>query len=431
MITLNTQQTKARELILEWFKNKNKQVFVLSGYAGTGKTTLINYIINELNLRDKIAFATPTGKAASVLIQKGSLASTIHHLIYTPVEKNTKVEINGKEVKIKKTEFIKKRTIGDYKLIVIDEISMVSNEILNDLLSYKIPLLVTGDPAQLPPVASDYNKLLETPDYTLTEIVRQAKDNMIIQMANKVRNNEKIYFGQNVNYDDQVIIYNKKLLTQYDINNLMLSVDQILCGRNSTREKLNKDYRYIKGFNSNYPIDGEKLICNLNNYEITFEDKYNIANGIQGSITNFKILDEDLKLAKIDFKPDFSDEAIKDILIDYNVFITGQYLYPKHQTIYLTYEGKYKPKLIITPEVKTSKNFKAKIREEKQNKLSSIGEFMANQFDYSYAISVHKAQGSEWDTILIFDESYLFGKDANKWLYTAITRGKKKVIIIR
>ena len=96
MITLNTQQTKARELILEWFKNKNKQVFVLSGYAGTGKTTLINYIINELNLGDKIAFATPTGKAASVLIQKGSLASTIHHLIYTPVEKNTKVEINGK-----------------------------------------------------------------------------------------------------------------------------------------------------------------------------------------------------------------------------------------------------------------------------------------------------------------------------------------------
>lgn len=429
-LVLNSQQSKAKDLIIQWFKNetKNKQTFVLSGYAGTGKTTLINFIIQELNLQNSVAFATPTGKAASVLIQKGSEASTIHHLIYTPVEKDVKTDNNGKTIKSKKIEFVKKKSIGNFKLIIIDEISMVNNKILNDLLSYKIPLLVSGDPGQLPPIESDTNTLLQNPDIILTEIVRQEENNAILKIANDARNNIPINYG---NYNDQVIVLNKKNLSQTDISKLMLSVDQVLCGRNSTRNKLNTVYRNALGKTSWIPEDGEKIICNLNNYEISFDDKYSLANGIQGYISNFKVLDNSKKLASISFKPEFSEETINDLLIDSNAFENNTFLYQKHQKVYLLSDGSYKIKLLNDYETRSKSNYKQLLIEDKKNKLNSLSEFMINQFEYGYVISVHKSQGSEWNTILIFDESYCFGENKNKWLYTAITRGKEKVIIIK
>ena len=430
-LVLNDQQLKAKELIVDWYKNKTseKQTFVLTGYAGTGKTTLINYIIeNELKIKDNVAFVTPTGKAASVLIQKGSEASTIHHLIYTPVEKEIKNEVDGKIIKTKKIEFIKRKSIGNYKLLIVDEISMVDNRILNDLLSYKIPLLVTGDPGQLPPIESGYNDLIKNPDFSLTEIVRQNSDNAILSIATKTRHNEKLMYG---NYNNQVIILDRKKLSEIDIKNLMLSVDQVLCGKNSTRITLNKLYRSALQKKSLVPDDKEKLICNLNNYEITFDDKYTLTNGIQGEIYNFSILDKDLHLAKIDFKPNFSDTVIKDILIDYNIFENNKYLYEKHQKAYLLVDGSYAIKLLNNMETRSKKNYKNLLVLERKNKLMSLSEFSINQFDYGYVISVHKSQGSEWNSVLIFDESNVFGVNKNKWLYTAITRGKEKVIIIK
>lgn len=148
-IKLNEQQEKAKDLIVDWFKNKTneKLIFVLAGYAGTGKTFLINHIIkNELNLEGKVAFIAPTGKAASVLIQRGSTnACTIHKLIYNRVEKESQTEINGKIIKTKRFEFVKKTSIPNYKLIVLDEVSMVDEKVMKDLISFGRPILCTGD----------------------------------------------------------------------------------------------------------------------------------------------------------------------------------------------------------------------------------------------------------------------------------------------
>ena len=429
-IILNNQQNEAKEKIINWFNNDKKQIFVLSGYAGTGKTTLINYIINELNIENQTAFVAPTGKAASALIRKGSNATTIHHLIYTPVEREYTKEVDGKIVTYKKIDFSKKYHIQNYKLIVVDEISMVNNNIFKDLLSYKIKILATGDGAQLPPVASELNYLLSTPDYCLTEIVRQAKDNPILYWANEVRNNHQLQFG---NFDNKMIILDKKFLSKEEELNLMKSVDQILCGKNETRKLLNEKYRKeILHIDSLYPQENEKLICNMNNYDIAFDEKFNLTNGIQGNISNFKILDKELKIASINFKPDFSNNIIKDILIDYNIFENNKYLYTNHQSVYFLTDGTYKLKKIYTPEILSDPNKKRNVAiSNKILSLKSLGEFLINQFEYGYAISVHKSQGSEWNTVLIYDESNVFNVNKNKWLYTAITRGKEKVIIIK
>jgi len=147
---LNEQQETAKNLIMDWWKHKidTKQVFVLAGYAGTGKTFLVRHIVeNEMEIpENKVAYVAPTGKAASVLIQRGAKnAITIHKLIYIRTEVEYKTTINGKEVKSKKVEFIKKPSISNYKLIIVDEVSMVEEKVMRDLLSYGIPLLCCGD----------------------------------------------------------------------------------------------------------------------------------------------------------------------------------------------------------------------------------------------------------------------------------------------
>ena len=154
-IKLNEQQETAKNLIKDWWENKRdeKQYFVLAGYAGTGKTFLVNYLIKyvlEIPI-EKVTYVAPTGKAASVLVQRGaSNATTIHKLIYNRIEKEYENEINGKIIKTKRFEFVKKPSIPNYKLIIVDETSMVEKKIMEDLLSFGIPMICCGDAGQLP-----------------------------------------------------------------------------------------------------------------------------------------------------------------------------------------------------------------------------------------------------------------------------------------
>lgn len=146
MVALNQGQQEAADSIELWYNLglEDKQIYTLAGYAGTGKTFLINYIINErLKLAPHdVAYIAPTGKAASVLIQRGATnACTLHKLIYNRVEKEYVNEINGKKVISKKIEFVKKPSIKKYKLIILDEVSMVDAKNMEDLISYGIPIL--------------------------------------------------------------------------------------------------------------------------------------------------------------------------------------------------------------------------------------------------------------------------------------------------
>ena len=246
-IVLTQCQENAKKLIEEWYFNTKDQVFVLSGYAGTGKTFLIDYLVkNVLHLKvgTEAVFVSPTGKAAANLVKKGTVAGTVHSLIYVRDGEEFDVDENGEIIERQDISFIKREKIDEkIKLIVIDEASMVNETVLYDLLSFNVKCLFCGDGAQLPPVNGACS-LLENPHYTMTEIVRQAEDNPIIQVATMARRGEDIPYG---NYGDKVCIVQKGSLRGEQRKRLFLLADQIICGRNKTRNNINKEIRGYKG----------------------------------------------------------------------------------------------------------------------------------------------------------------------------------------
>lgn len=434
---LTIDQEKAKELISDWYENYNdtdRKIFFLSGYAGTGKTFLVDHLIKELGLKDKdVAFGTPTGKAASVLIERGRLASTIHRLIYKPVEEEIEKEINGKTVKTKQISFVKVDNIPNYKLLVIDEVSMVDFTMLKDLLSFDIPILATGDQAQLPAI-NGTNKLLNEPDFTLTNIVRQSEEDPIIKIASLAREGREIPYG---NYGS-VLVLNRQTLKESDLDKLLLKADQVICGTNKTRKVLNDRIRSIKGIDiekNPFPIKGDKVICTVNNWSIDLDKdgRFNLVNGTIGTVEESDIIDKTLSLGKLSFKPDFLDESTEDIVFDSSIFDKGEFRYDMHQKLYLMADETYRLKKYMTKkqENESSEDFKKRVMEYVLTEKNALTEFQLNRFEFSGAISCHKAQGSEWDRVLLFDESGVFKNNANNWLYTGITRAKKKLVIIR
>lgn len=195
---LTADQLEAEKLIEDWFLHSTKQIFVLAGYAGTGKTTILKHVVCEkLNLTpdDSAAFVTPTGKAATVLIRSGIPAATLHKLIYQSITEEKKIELNGKIITVEKLSFKRRDSIDkSIKLIVLDEASMVSDEVLYDLTEFGVKLLLCGDNAQLPPVEG-LNGFLTEPDYTLKTIVRQQLGNPIIKLSEMAREGKFIPYG--------------------------------------------------------------------------------------------------------------------------------------------------------------------------------------------------------------------------------------------
>ena len=168
-----------------WLKAGDPQVFRLFGYAGTGKTTLARHLAEHVD--GETAFGAFTGKAALVLRSKGCKdARTIHSMIYRP-----------KDVETEEPSFVLTRTrpAAAASLIVIDECSMVDEELGRDLLSFGKKVLVLGDPAQLPPVKGGGYFTEAEPDVMLTEVHRQAADNPIIRLSMDVREGRRLARG--------------------------------------------------------------------------------------------------------------------------------------------------------------------------------------------------------------------------------------------
>lgn len=414
--TLTEDQKKAEEMIREWYLNTEDQVFVLSGYAGTGKTFLLKRVVEGLGLESgkTAVFVAPTGKAASVLVKNGTPAGTIHSLIYTLDDDDFDVNEDGEVVKKERLSFLKKEKIDEkIKLIVIDESSMVDNLILRDLLSYGVKCLFSGDNAQLPPVNGS-NILLEQPDYQLTEIVRQEKDNPIIQLAQRARRGEYIPYG---NYGNGVMVISRNFLKPEERKRLFCRADQIIVGRNKTRAELNEEMRRYQGIASTqaFPVDGEKLICTLNNWTRFIDEKkdFNLVNGVIGYCSNVEEQPDDL--GKLDFRAEFLQNTVYSLPFDSAIFTQGAYAHGYGDTAVKLTNGMY-----------VHQSNRAVLR-----KVKAVAEETVCRFEFAYAITCHKAQGSEFDFLIVFDESYVFGDDRARWLYTAITRAKKKLLIIR
>ncbi len=400
---LTADQLEAEKLIEDWFLHSTKQVFVLAGYAGTGKTTILKHVVCEkLNLTpdDSAAFVTPTGKAATVLIRSGIPAATLHKLIYQSITEEKKIELNGKIITVEKLSFKRRDSIDkSIKLIVLDEASMVSDEVLYDLTEFGVKLLLCGDNAQLPPVEG-LNGFLTKPDYTLKTIVRQQLGNPIIKLSEMAREGKFIPYG---NYGGSCVVMSKRNLTGEKRKRALLHADQIICGTNKTRVQINDEVRKMKGLGQ-FPENGDKLICTLNNWEtfIDSEMRFNLVNGIIGTVKQ-PFYDFEKSIGFIQFKPEFLEDFCPEALpIDLGIFESGYYRYKR---------GDY--------------------FEKTDESGQAVSAFTLNRFEYGYCISCHKAQGSEFDNVIIFDESYAFKEDKNRWLYTAITRAKKKLIILR
>ena len=175
------QQEEALKAVAFWLKQGEPQVFRLFGYAGTGKTTLARHLAEEAG--GDVVFGAFTGKAAMVLRSRGCKdARTIHSMIYRP-----------KEVDSEEPSFVlnEQSAAAHASLIIIDECSMVDEELGRDLLSFGKPVLVLGDPAQLPPVKGGGYFTEAEPDMMLTEVHRQAADNPIIRLSMMVRTWDK------------------------------------------------------------------------------------------------------------------------------------------------------------------------------------------------------------------------------------------------
>ncbi len=415
-IVLTEDQTSAKNLIEEWFFNTDDQVFVLSGYAGTGKTFLIDYVVREclhLKAGEEAVFISPTGKAAANLVKNGTVAGTVHGLIYMREDEEPEVDENGEIISPRELKFVKRERIGEkIRLIIIDEASMVNESVLFDLLSFGVKCLFSGDGAQLPPVNGTC-PLLERPHYTLTQIVRQAADNPIIKLANMAREGKRIPYG---NYGDKACVIAKGALRAADRRRLFLQADQILCGRNKTRNALNAEIRRYKEIPPTelLPTEGEKVICTLNDWEkpLDKEERFHLVNGIIGTARN--ILPQMDELATMDFLADFMEEPIT-VPFDTGIFEGEDYAHFYGDRAVTLSDGT----------VVRDDNFAL------LHKLRAVKDEPVCRFEFAYAITCHKAQGSEFHFVVVFDESWAFGEERNRWLYTAITRAKEKLLIIR
>ena len=261
-------------------------------------------------------------------------------------------------------------------LIVVDECSMVDEALGRDLMSFGTPILVLGDPGQLPPITGGGFFTDAEPDFLLTEIHRQARDNPIIELAMHVREGRELMHGD---YGTAKIISKREV-----DSDLVLSADQVLLGINRTRRRYNQRLRELKGFEGVYPQAGDKLVCLRNDQ---------VKGLLNGSLWNV------MTASKETTKPGIN--------------------------------------LLIKPEDDDMDRGAAKIRllkavfEDPDADVPWSTKKRFDDFDYGYALTVHKAQGSQWNNVVLFDESFAFRDTRERWLYTAITRAAERLTIVR
>lgn len=397
------QQTEALEKVHRWLesagRHDNQQIFRLFGYAGTGKTTLA-IVISEM-VQDCL-FASFTGKAALVMRSKGCTgAGTLHSLIYKPRREWREDDDDRKDTDTPRWELNPESALRGADLLIIDECSMVNEELARDVLSFGTPVLVLGDPAQLPPVSGAGFFTDVTPDAMLTEVHRQAADNPIIRIATMVRMGETLKHGIHkgpVERTGVSIIPRSSLNPQYE-----LTADQILCGKNDTRVTINRRMRAALRFagklpdGDHLPVVGDRVICLKNKRDRAL---------MNGSIWTVKEI--------LDRMPENKRRGRKDVSY---LHIRDEERSNYCKTPMPFWFWNNRPADLQLPDGMQRSHY--------------------DEFDYAYAITCHKSQGSQWDRVLIFDESQVFGRNDDqedipkRWLYTAITRAAKAVIIVR
>jgi exodeoxyribonuclease-5 len=425
-------QAQAIRDIRQWFENRTDEqpVFRVWGYAGTGKSTLTKHAIAELGLDTMtrapdgtclttggVLYGAFTGKAALVMTRKGTPASTIHSLIYR-VSEATKEEIERvKEdiaaIKAKlptleqrerfleesrlrslelrlddihKPRFVlnEQSIVRDARLIVLDEVSMVGAEMAADLLAFGKPILVLGDPGQLPPIKGDGAFTRDAPDVMLTEIHRQTNESAIIRLATMARQSQPIAYGEH-----DAFVW--KMRRDEVGAEQMLRGGQVICGRNATRIQLNLAMKQAAGFPGVYPNGaGEKIICLKNRNDV------GIVNGMFLELSDVR---------------DETAHCFSAVVRSEDGETVGA-----GNERHFIYKGHFEDHVAADRERERRDHW------IKKGLIEAV---------WGYAITCHKAQGSAWPNVIVFDDGLgRTAEDRARWLYTAITRAEKRLVLL-
>jgi exodeoxyribonuclease-5 len=375
------QQRAALDAVDAWLECPEHPYFYLAGFAGVGKTTLASEIAERAG---GALFAAFTGKAASVLRKKGcDGASTIDSLLYLPqleisctanppCQAPSLCGTDDAHCRFRRERHVgrtlnEKSEVAETNLVIIDECSMVGAEMGNDLLSFGTPVLVLGDPGQLPPIKGTGFFTSGEPDVMLTEIHRQAAGSPIIQLATFARKGQALpsrAFGES------------EVLRRVTVLDL-LNHDQVICGTHRMRHRLNAMIREKRGYFGDTPVVGEKLMC-LKNFR-----RIGLYNGTMWRVVSAaKPRDGFVRLG--------IEEEDSHRYLDVNAPVDGFLL-----------------------------------------EAGGGNDLPGQPFTYGYVVTCHKSQGSQWGSVLVIDESKCFREDRCRWLYTAITRAAERVTVAR
>jgi exodeoxyribonuclease-5 len=440
-------QVQAANQVRSWYNGARNgfDKFYLAGYAGSGKTSILPYIIEHCGLHwEDVVFCAPTGKAAKVMTGKlqamyGTnriVAKTIHSQIYIPLkakveqlrdlilEEETRisglvrakdsVDVDPAEFqdRMKQAETRLRQLQRDFddaqrqaqrngpsfalntesqvsraKLIVVDEASMVGETITDDLFMFDVPVLAIGDPAQLPPVGDVPGLTIGDPDFFLSEIHRQAADNPIIRLSMDVREGKLLRPGTTLG--DKVRIVRGRddhwtLNPDYDA--------QVLCGTHKTRWILTKRIRDMCGYTSTCPEVGEPLMVCKNSRKIQ-----SLVNGsfVECVESPGELYDGDASL-RLKVRAEDGLEHYMNV-----------------------YQGTFEEHFLRQRDGSTAPKYSAFDSKRSDEIL-----------DFGWVITTHKSQGSQWDNVVVHDESGRFRDDASKWLYTAVTRAADELTVV-
>ena len=439
---LSDQQKDALRTIVQWRREEafNDRVFVLHGFAGTGKTELTRYVAAELGLQDLpldvlnedkewmpegryVAYGTYTGKAARVMRDRGIPARTLHSLCYKPLPRDDdaidelKWELDHLDGGImnprhallteRLLELVRPKFVVNDKsllrlagLLVVDEASMIPGWMIRDLLTFDVPVLAVGDPFQLQPIDDDGKDAFEeefrrSPDYFLNEPSRWAKDNPIIAVATMVREGKRLPFGT---YGSTVIKKQIKPRSLYDFGEYYLAADQVLAGVHETRRPLNVAIRELQGLREQLPTGPtDKIIVTRN------KRTFGLLNGDFVKLENVSRA-RDIREMRADVTPLDGDGVVRREC-------------PVYAGLFLEHFHEHKDKL----------------RDVHDRHLQD----RMVELDYGNVLTVHKAQGSEWEKVVVIDQSGSWAnrnvdrpKENLNWLYTAITRARRVLMIL-
>lgn len=368
-LSLSEQQAQAVRAIADRDAWRNGHAW-LAGYAGSGKTSIAPFIVEEMRAQRPL-FVAPTNKAARVLGSKvGREAISIHKAIYYPPDEapdgalGWTINPDGPAARA--------------DLIVCDEASMVGTTLGRDLMSFGVPVVAIGDPGQLPPVQDDPFFCVGRPDFLLTEIHRQARDNPIIALSMHIREGGRLTPGR---MGDAVTVADAG-----DVE-MPKPMPQVIVGTHKRRWRITARVREFLGYDGWLPQPGEPLISRRNNPET------GLINGDELECTG-PAWERRGEFHTVDVHTDRGHLGVYD----------GLFL--EHQ------ERSRRP---------------ARIEERSPEWIARQAH---DHLDFGHAITCHVAQGSQWPDVVVYDESSVFREEARRWLYTAVTRAAERLTVI-